>query len=138
MGHSVSDAAARSVRKSEAVKLAERTHEQIIADIRTSLASKLAVTPNDTRYLLQHYDDVKMLLNQSTLLLASGTKTIEALGAEIDELKAKNEEFREIYEQENRRGEVTILEPVYEQENRRGEVTIPVVVPVSVPTESGG
>lgn len=56
MGHAVSEAAARSVRKSQAVKKEERSEEQILKDIRSSLAAKLAVTPDDVRFLLGLYD----------------------------------------------------------------------------------
>ena len=56
MGHAVSEAAARSVRKSQAVKKEERSEEQILKDIRSSLAAKLAVTPDDTQFLLGLYD----------------------------------------------------------------------------------
>jgi hypothetical protein len=56
MGHAVSEAAARSVRKGQAVKKEERSEEQILKDIRSSLAAKLAVTPDDVRFLLGLYD----------------------------------------------------------------------------------
>jgi hypothetical protein len=59
MGHNVGEAAARSVRKSEKTKLAERTPEQILKDIRNNLAAKLAVTPGDTQFLLDSYDSLK-------------------------------------------------------------------------------
>jgi hypothetical protein len=56
MGHAVSEAAARSVRKSQAVKKEERSQEQILKDIRSSLDAKLSVTPDDIRFLLGLYD----------------------------------------------------------------------------------
>ena len=57
MGHNVGDAAARSVKKSEKSKLLERTPEQIIKDIRINLNAKLAVTPDDVRFLLKRFDE---------------------------------------------------------------------------------
>jgi len=57
MAHSVAEQAARSVKKSEKSKLLERTPEQIIKDIRINLNAKLAVTPDDVRFLLKRFDE---------------------------------------------------------------------------------
>jgi hypothetical protein len=59
MSHSVSEQAARSVKKSEKNRLLERTTDQIIKDIRNNLSAKLAVTPDDVRTLLAEYDKAK-------------------------------------------------------------------------------
>jgi hypothetical protein len=56
MGHNVGKAAENAVNKSNKQKLADRTPEQIISGIRNNLNSKLAVTGDDTRFLLAQYD----------------------------------------------------------------------------------
>ena len=56
MGHSVGTAADNAVKKSNKQKQEERTPEQIFKDIRSNLDSKLAVTPDDVRFLLEQYD----------------------------------------------------------------------------------
>lgn len=101
MGHSVGKAAENAVKKSEK-KSSERNPLEIIADIRKNLASGLGVTPDDQRFLLQKYDDVHALMNQSTRFLQESTESLKTAYAEIDSLKAKLEEFRSVYEAENR------------------------------------
>jgi hypothetical protein len=108
LGHSVSDAAARSVKKSEITRLAERTPEQILADIRNNLASRLTVVPDDIRFLLKKYDDVSALLAQQTRILDNATTTVLTLSDENATLKQKNEEFREVYEKENSSQSITM------------------------------
>jgi len=128
--------AAKAVAKSEKKTGAERTTLEVIADIRHNLGSGLAVTSDDQRFLLTQYDDVHALMVQGTELTNLSTKTfsrvcderdrlqaivdvaatlddarlaeIAKLNTKIAELTAKNEEFREVYEQENRRGSVTL------------------------------
>ena len=102
MGHSVGDAAARSVKKSEATKAAERTPDQILAGIRKNLDARLAVTPLDVRFLLAQYDEVKALMIQNTQLLQQATDGLLTADEIIKDLTAKNEEFRRVYEAENR------------------------------------
>ena len=115
--------AAKAVAKSEKKTGAERTTLEVIADIRHNLGSGRAVTPEDQRFLLTQYDDVHALMNQIMELLKSANDSFAELYAFIDsaaandnlknaqiaELKvqvalltAKNEEFRDVYEQENR------------------------------------
>ena len=52
-------AAMKAVAKSESSKKAERTPEQRLKDIRLNLAARLAVTPEDQRWLLEQYDSIK-------------------------------------------------------------------------------
>lgn len=58
MGHNVGKAAELSVKKGQIKKVVERTDEQIFRDIRNNLASRLATTPDDARFLLRKYDEV--------------------------------------------------------------------------------
>ena len=110
MGHSVSDAAARSVKKGEKVKTADRTPEQIIADIRKNLGANLAVTPDDQRFLLAKYDEgrgelIALSINTETKIAEMKQASLEAMQDAnnlIDRLKAQVEEFRTVYEAENR------------------------------------
>ena len=104
MGHAVSEAAARSVRKSQAAKAVERSGEQILKDIRSSLAAKLAVTPVDTAWLLGQYDEAAQASDAYNALKAQ----FDALTTEYDTLLRKNEEFRDVYAQENRSTVVTL------------------------------
>ena len=127
MGHAVSEAAARSVRKSQAVKAAERIPEQILKDIRSNLAAKLAVTPADQAWLLEQYDAVSSCMVEDALaynaLHAQYTaldekdypgqvelmqKRITELVGERDKLTEQNEEFRRVYEMENSHATVTV------------------------------
>ena len=109
MGHNVGDAAARSVKKSEKTKTADRTPLDVIADVRRNLLSGLAVPPDDQRFLLAQYDAAQStvaLLGQSTTALLKRAETAEANVADqsgiIGELQSKIEEFRTVYEAENR------------------------------------
>ena len=57
MGHSVGDAAARSVKKSEKqAEKANRTPEQRVSDIRKLAEAGLAVHTADVMFLLSEYD----------------------------------------------------------------------------------
>ena len=57
MGHSVGDAAARSVKKSEKqTEKANRTPEQHVSDIRKLAEAGLAVHTADVIFLLSEYD----------------------------------------------------------------------------------
>jgi hypothetical protein len=85
MGHTVGEQAGRSVKKSEKTKLAERTPQEIIKSIRNLLDAKLAVTPDDTRFLLTKYDEAIVL---GEALVAS--KWVDAVPlAHYDDLQAK-------------------------------------------------
>ena len=101
MGHSVSKAADNAVKKGEKTKTADRTPEQIIADIRRNLASNLAVTPDDQRFLLVQYDQEYAAVLHLGAAVAGLSKRAEAAEALVVELRAKNEEFRSVYEAEN-------------------------------------
>ena len=52
-------AASKAVAKSEAVKKAERAPEQRLRDIRLNLSARLAITPEDQRWLLELYDTAR-------------------------------------------------------------------------------
>lgn len=130
MGHNVGAKAESAVEKSKKVKPSERTPEQILADIRRNLSSGLAVTPQDQRWLLVEYDkntgallgacDVAAVLGDKIADLKALISQLRAEGARQDaviaELQAKLEEFRAVYEQENRRTtlQVDTLAPVPE------------------------
>jgi len=64
MGHSVSDAAAASVKKSEKKIKSERTEEQIIRDIGNHLEARLSVPPDDVRLLYRLYTELKTEVDQ--------------------------------------------------------------------------
>jgi hypothetical protein len=110
MGHSVGDAAARSVRKSEKVKPEDRTPEQILKGIRSNLAARLAVTPDDQRFLLLQYDTTVTSLQAAnevskelTLQVENLTKQNNDQNQQIQKLVEENDQFRAVYEQENRK-----------------------------------
>ena len=92
------EAAEKAVRKSQQVNKAERTTEQIIADAGKNAAAGLSVTSADILLLLSHY--------------RAALSTIAELGRQVLDLTAKNDEFRAVYEQENR--SATIAMPVSE------------------------
>ena len=100
MGHSVSKAANNAVEKSKKVKAADRTDLQIIADMRRNFAAGLAVTPEDQRWLLAQYDALveKDLDGQIGYMQVRITQLVE----ENTQLTTKLQEFRDVYEQENR------------------------------------
>ena len=91
------EAAAKAVKKSQQVQKGERTPEQILSDFRKNLTAGLAVTPEDQRFLLALYDSAK----ESEELLESATATITKLQDQV-------EQFRTVYEQENRSQSVRI------------------------------
>ena len=108
MGHAVSEAAARSVRKSQAVKAAERIPEQILKDIRSNLAAKLAVTPADQAWLLERFDISSSCLADAANAYNALHAQYTALVKEHEKLTEQNEEFRRVYEMENSRTTVTV------------------------------
>ena len=100
MGHSVSKAANNAVEKSKKVKAADRTDLQIIADMRRNFAAGLAVTADDQKWLLAQYDALveKDLDGQIGYMQVRITQLVE----ENTQLTTKLQEFRDVYEQENR------------------------------------
>ena len=100
MGHSVSKAADNAVEKSKKVKAADRTDLQIIADMRRNFAAGLAVTADDQKWLLAQYDALveKDLDGQIGYMQVRITQLVE----ENTQLTTKLQEFRDVYEQENR------------------------------------
>ncbi len=92
------EATEKAVRKSQQVNKAERTTEQIIADAGKNAAAGLSVTSADILLLLSHY--------------RAALSTVAELGRQVLDLTAKNDEFRAVYEQENR--SATIAMPVSE------------------------
>ena len=101
MGHSVGDAADRAVKRSEKVKSSERTPAQIFKDIRSNIAAHLAVTFGDTQWLLEQHDAEAV-----SALVANGR--YDALLEENRALKAQIDQFRTVYNQENRLYEVAV------------------------------
>ena len=100
MGHSVSKAADNAVEKSKKVKASDRTPELVLADIRRNFIAGLAVTPEDQRWLLAQYDALveKDLDGQIGYMQVRITQLVE----ENTQLTTKLQEFRDVYEQENR------------------------------------
>ena len=89
MGHTVGDQANRAVKKGERKQVLEtRSPDEIIKAIRGNLAAHLAVTPNDVQFLLAQYD--------------AAVHIIEDRATEVRDLQIKLDEFRSVYEQENR------------------------------------
>lgn len=72
MGRSVGDAAAQAVARSKKKEVVDRTPEQIIRDIRNNLSAKLAVTPDDVRFLLAQYDLAVALVKLQSTLVETG------------------------------------------------------------------
>jgi hypothetical protein len=85
MGH---NPATRDIKNGKAVK-EDRTPEQIIKGIRGNLNAHLAVTPNDTAFLLARYDEASaaLVLHQEILL------ELEILKAQVARLRDVPEEF---------------------------------------------
>ena len=80
MGHTVGDAAARSVEKSnkkEAIKT--RTPEQRIHDIRTNAQGILSVPNHEVVFLLEQYDGLQRILGLQSVELKAHTETIATL-----------------------------------------------------------
>jgi chromosome segregation ATPase len=144
MGRSVSAAAAQAVAKSNRKSEVERTPDDIIADIRKNASAGLSVTSADILLLLRRFDSFRTTMVQATNQLNASTETLQELGNEIETLKAekqqlqevntilneniaqltaKNEEFRSVYEIENRAASVKV-EKVDEFENVKVETTV--------------
>jgi hypothetical protein len=110
MGHSVGDQAGIAVRKGQKQKPEDRTPEQILKGIRNNLASRLAVTPDDQRFLLLQYDTTTTSLQAAnevskelTLQVENLTKQNNDQNQQIQKLVEENDQFRAVYEQENRK-----------------------------------
>lgn len=109
MAHSVSEAAARAVKNSERKQTETRTPAQRLADIRKNRAAKLFVTPADQDFLLASLDAALASVQSLTTIAEAAGKSLESTRADRDrfahrvvELEAKVEEFRQVYEEENR------------------------------------
>jgi len=107
MGHNPAN---RDVKKSERKQAEEkRTPADIIKGIRGNLAAHLAVTPNDISFLLISFVGQQLA---NTILdgdLKQARETVALQAAHIADLEAKIEEFRSVYEQENRSTTVEIF-----------------------------
>jgi hypothetical protein len=103
MGHTVGEQAGRSVKKSEKAKQAERSSEQIIKEIRHHLADKTAVVPLDTAFLLLQYDVITELVEDLKKQVENLTNQNNDQNAQVQKLVEENDQFREVYEQENRK-----------------------------------
>ena len=123
MGRSVSDAAAQAVAKSNKKESVERTPEEILKGIRLNLASKAAVTPDDTRWLLTQFDTDTEALRQFTAQNEKLQTTNNILNERIAQLTEQNERFREVYELENHSSSIKI-EKVDEFENVKVETLV--------------
>ena len=103
MGHTVGEQAGRSVKKSEKAKQAERSTEQIIKEIRHHLADKTAVVPLDTAFLLLQYDMATEAVMDLNTQIDNLTKQNNDQSEQIQKLVEENDQFRAVYEQENRK-----------------------------------
>jgi hypothetical protein len=110
MGHNVGDQANRAVKKSEKKSAdALRTPEERLSAIRSSLAAKLFVTPDDVRFLLGLYDGRMEFIDQVVNPALETTRhDCDNFAHQVVELQAKLDEFRTVYEQENRSTTVTV------------------------------
>lgn len=117
MAHSVSEAAARAVKNSERKQAETRTPEQRLADIRKNRAAKLFVTPDDQDFLLAQHDAYKAsaesykesveksaddIMQLRAQLAGANDRLSEYANVIVPGLEAKLEEFRQVYEEENR------------------------------------
>ena len=109
MAHSVGEQAARAVKNSQKTVAETRTPEEILKTIRGNIAAHLFVTPTDQRFLLEQYDAAITSIytvNRDHVTLRSAIEAQDAyiadLQAEIVRLNEQIEQFRTVYEQENR------------------------------------
>ncbi len=113
MAHSVGEQAARAVKNSERKKIEEmRTPEEIIKGIRGNLAAHLAVTPNDTAFLLAQYDALVPVVQTAAAAIARVVTAeaqaalqlarAESAEAECKDLRSLNTQFRDIYLEDER------------------------------------
>ena len=110
MGHTVGDQAGIAVRKGQKQRLEDRTPEEILKQIRNNLAARLAVTPDDQRFLLLQYDTTTGSLVAANEVgrhliaqVENLTKQNNDQNAQIQKLVEENDQFRAVYEQENRK-----------------------------------
>ena len=102
MAHSVSEAAARAVKNSQRVTAEKRTPDQILADIRKNRTAKLFITPDDQDFLLVSFDAAIATAATLTKDLEEARNLNGLQAAQIVALERKVEEFRQVYEEENR------------------------------------
>lgn len=89
MGHTVSDAAARSVKKGEKkAEKAARTDDQIFVDMEKLLDAHLSVTPTDIRLLLTRYKEAKNLVTVLEAHSKAQAHLGEAIQKHDEELEA--------------------------------------------------
>lgn len=103
-------------KKNRVALIEERTPAQRLADIRKNRVAKLFVTPDDQDFLLDQLDSsqaaVAHLAGSTAALLqraetaeqavADLQRQLQASANQIDNLQNKIEEFRTVYEEENR------------------------------------
>ena len=117
MGHNVGKQAAAAVAKGNRKQnLETRSADEIIKGIRGNLVAHLSVTPSDIAFLLVAYDATIALVAQSTTVLNMATandalknEEIANLKAQVAELEEKVAWARQVYEAENRSGEVAVF-----------------------------
>lgn len=110
MSHTVGEKAAMAVKNSQKKTGAveTRTHAEIIKTLRGNLNSPLAILKTDVAVLLAAYDLLSerfeknaRLLESETIACAAFRTRISDLLAVQEQLAAKIEEFRAVYEAEN-------------------------------------
>jgi hypothetical protein len=118
VGHNVGKAAENAVKRSERVKLEDLTPDQIINNIRNSIPGNLHIVTSHIAILLEQFDsrhqqilalenEVANAKDKIKDLMTSNLEAMKQANGEIESLRAQNEEFREVYEAENRRSIVT-------------------------------
>ena len=127
MGHQVGEAAARAVKNSNKSGAVVLTQKERIKNIRGLLAAKLAVPPDEQRFLLEQYDLYVQKRDWLASAVQSSIGTSELLQEQVKELKElnasqstmivklqeENEQFRSVYEIENSsRGTVQVIAEV--------------------------
>lgn len=121
MGHQSGKGAERAVKNSQRSAVAEtRTSEAIIKGIRGNLAAHLAVTPNDTAFLLAQLDSAAVTITAQYAVIAGHI-------AKEEDMQAKLDEFRDVYERENRSSLLLVTPEAAKQ--LETEFTTPVALP---------
>ena len=88
--------------------LETRSPEDIIKGIRGNLVAHLSVTPSDIAFLLKEFDVATAAVEQLGASAVSLFRRAEAAETKICALQEKLDEFRAVYDAENRNVTVTV------------------------------
>lgn len=108
MGHNVGDAAARSVKKSEKTRSEERTTEQILKDARKNASQGLSVTSKDILFILDQRDVYESLSKSNDAVVKALEFQLSEAQQQIAKLTEENDQFRKVYELENRNASLRV------------------------------